>query len=268
VLDGEIVALREDRPDFGLLQRRMHATRPGRELLTAVPVTLVAFHLLQVGGRRITGNPFRQRRVLLGSTSLDATGVLISPLFGGQEAPDVLAVSAQRGYEGVVLKRPASAYLPGRRSRDWVKVTRTIDVRIGGWLPGTGYRSQYAGSVIIGTPGPGGLHYLGEVGSGFSVAELRDLTATLTTLEQADPPFTGPLPAEVTRQARWARPVLAAEVAYAELTSTGRLAPGLARHTADEPPPVCDSADDALQRGRFAWHDHERHSGYGLCRTA
>lgn len=225
VLDGEIVALNNGRPDFGLLQRRMHIIRPGRELLAAVPVTFIAFDLLQVGTKLLTGNPFRQRRVLLGSMGLDAAGVIVSPLFGGNEAPDVLAVSAERGYEGVVLKRPASRYLPGRRSPDWIKVkiTRTIDVVIGGWLPGAGYRSRDAGSVMAGIPGLGGLRYIGDVGSGFSAAELADLTAVLTGLEQPDPPFTGPLPAHVTRRARWTRPVLTAEVAYAELTATGRL---------------------------------------------
>jgi bifunctional non-homologous end joining protein LigD len=119
---------------------------------------------------------------------------------------------------------------PGRRgagtcSADWVKVkiVRTIDVPLGGWLPGSGYRSRLAGSVIAGVPGPAGLAYVGEVGSGFSVAEPRDLTATLISLEQPGSPFAEPLPPQVARHARWTRPALAAEVAYAQMTATGRL---------------------------------------------
>jgi len=104
-----------------------------------------------------------------------------------------------------------------------VKIVRTIDVVIGGWLPGSGYRTRLAGSVIVGVPGQEGLRYAGEVGSGFSVAELRDLTAALIRLEQPESPFAQPLPTEVSRDARWTRPVLAAEVAYAEMTATGRL---------------------------------------------
>jgi bifunctional non-homologous end joining protein LigD len=45
----------------------------------------------------------------------------------------------------------------------------------------------------------------------------------LQCVEQRISPFTGPVPAEITRQARWARPVLAAEVTYLERTSSGRL---------------------------------------------
>jgi bifunctional non-homologous end joining protein LigD len=224
LLDGELVVLSDGRPDFGMLQRRMH-TRPGAGLLAAVPVTLVAFDLLWVGSRTLTGNPYRQRRVLLGSLGLEGAGAIVSPVFGGEDAADVLAVSAERAYEGVVLKRPGSAYRPGRRSPDWVKVKirRTIDVLIGGWLPGSGFRSQLAGSVIVGVSGPDGLRYMGEVGSGFPVAELRDLTAALVRLEQPASPFAQPLPAQVARHARWARPALAAEIAYAEMTAAGRL---------------------------------------------
>jgi bifunctional non-homologous end joining protein LigD len=84
-------------------------------------------------------------------------------------------------------------------------------------------RQRLAGSVIAGVPGPAGLQYVGEVGSGFSAAELRDLTATLIGLEQPGSPFAGPLPPQVERHARWTRPALAAEVAYAEMTAAGRL---------------------------------------------
>jgi bifunctional non-homologous end joining protein LigD len=61
------------------------------------------------------------------------------------------------------------------------------------------------------------------VGSGLSMAELRELTGLLESLEQSVSPFTGPLPRAITRHARWARPVLDAEVAYLERTPSGRL---------------------------------------------
>jgi ATP-dependent DNA ligase len=57
-----------------------------------------------------------------------------------------------------VLKcgRSASLYHPGRRTRDWLKIRhiQTVDVRVGGWLSGTGARVHLAGSVLMGLPGP------------------------------------------------------------------------------------------------------------------
>ena len=39
ILDGELVVIAGGRPDFGMLQRRMHVTRPGPSLLASAPVT-------------------------------------------------------------------------------------------------------------------------------------------------------------------------------------------------------------------------------------
>ena len=114
---------------------------------------------------------------------------------------------------------------PGPAHPEWVKIRniRAAEVRVGGWLPGTGGRRNMAGSVLMGLPRPGALEFAGTVGSGLSVAEPRELTALLEAVEQPVSPFTGPLPAAVARQARWARPVLAAEVTYLERTPFGRL---------------------------------------------
>ena len=115
------------------------------------------------------------------------------PAFPGQ-ARALVDASRDLGLEGVVLKRLSSPYQPGQRSGDWLKIRNlaAADVLIGGWLPRAGARSHLAGSVLAGAPGPGGLEYLGSVGSGFAEAELRDLTARLLALEQPDSPFAAP----------------------------------------------------------------------------
>jgi bifunctional non-homologous end joining protein LigD len=225
VLDGEIVALSGPRPDFTLLQRRMTAGRPGAGLLAAVPVTLIVFDVLRSGRDQLAGSPYVLRRALLEDLGLPVPGtVQVPPAFPG-DAAALLAATREQGLEGIVLKRPASLYHPGRRTRDWLKIRniRTAEVRVGGWLPGTGARAHLAGSVLMGIPRPGALEFAGTVGSGLSMAELRELTALLESLEQPGSPFTGPLPLQITRHARWARPAIAAEVAYLERTPSGRL---------------------------------------------
>ncbi len=225
VLDGEIVALSGPRPDFSALQRRMRTGRPAAGLLAAVPVTLIVFDVLRSGREHLAGSPYVLRRALLDDLHLQVPGtVQVPPAFPG-DAAALLAVTRDQGLEGILLKRPASLYHSGRRTREWLKIRniRAVDVRVGGWLPGTGARRHLAGSVLMGIPGPGALEFAGTVGSGLSMAELRELTALLQSLEQPISPFTGPLPSVITRHARWARPVLAAEVAYLERTASGRL---------------------------------------------
>src|SRR2546429_7917018 len=65
ILDGEIVVLHDGRPDFGLLQSRMHVLRPGDRLLRAVPVQYFVFDLLHHGDESLTGAPYTERRARL-----------------------------------------------------------------------------------------------------------------------------------------------------------------------------------------------------------
>jgi bifunctional non-homologous end joining protein LigD len=223
ILDGEITVFDGDRPSFAMLQRRMHVARPTLALLAAVPVTYVAFDLLWQA-RSLLRSPYAQRRALLDGLALAAEHVSVPPSFPRQ-ARALADASRELGLEGVVLKRLSSSYQPGQRSGDWLTIRNlaAADVLIGGWLPRAGARSHLAGSVLAGVPGPTGLDYLGSVGSGFAEAELRDLTARLLALEQPDSPFAGPLPADVTRRARWTTPVLTAEVTFVEITPAGRM---------------------------------------------
>jgi bifunctional non-homologous end joining protein LigD len=224
ILDGEVIAFDCGRPSFSRLQKRMHVARPTRVLTSSVPVSYVAFDLLHQAGRSLLRNPYAQRRALLDALDMETGIVSVPPAFPG-EARAVIDASKQLGLEGVMLKRLRSYYYPGRRTGSWLKVKHLLaaDVVIGGWLPGTGARQSLAGSVIVGQPGSAGLEYLGQVGSGFTIGELRELTSRLRQLEQPGSPFAGPLPQAVTRRAHWVRPVLNAEVTYGELTPAGRL---------------------------------------------
>ena len=183
------------------------------------------FDVLRSGREDLAGSPYVLRRALLDDLGLEVPGtVQVPPAFPG-DAAALLAAARARGLEGIVLKRPASLYHPGRRTRDWLKIRniRAADVRVGGWLAGTGTRAHLAGSVLMGLPRPGGLEFAGAVGSGLPVAGLRELTALLESVEQPASPFADTLPTTIIRRARWARPVLAAEVAYLECTPSGRL---------------------------------------------
>jgi bifunctional non-homologous end joining protein LigD len=224
ILDGEITAFDGEQPSFALLQRRLHHARPAGTLVASVPVTYVAFDLLRQASRDLLGNPYEQRRALLDALALDRDGLIVPPAFPGQ-ASEVTEASRQLGLEGVILKRLRSRYHPGRRTDAWLKVKHliTASVLIGGWLPGNGWRAHLAGSVLAGDPTPDGLEFLGQVGSGFTEAELTALTERLRELEQPRSPFARPVPQAVARRAHWARPVLAGLVTYSEITPAGRL---------------------------------------------
>ncbi len=227
VLDGEIVALdKGGRPDFGLLQQRMHVVDPAqiRTLVERVPVAYLVFDLLHLAGRDLLDLPYMARRELLEQLDLDGDGFAVPPAFAG-DAHAALATSLERGLEGVVAKRRDSRYEPGRRSRHWLKVkhVRMQEVVVGGWRPGAGRREGTIGSLLVGVPGPDGLAYVGHVGTGFSDAVLDALDGMLRPLRQPASPFATEVPRADARDAVWVEPRLVGEVAYGEWTRDGRL---------------------------------------------
>ncbi|WP_461033344.1 non-homologous end-joining DNA ligase [Streptomyces mayteni] len=229
VLDGEIVALDDaGRPDFGLLQRR-HQRRPAAGLLARVPVTYFAFDVLRHDGRALLDEPYADRRERLVGLGLDgASGLAVPPHYTGAEvAPErLLEIAREHGLEGVIAKRLDSRYLPGRRSRLWVKkaLFTTREVVVGGWQPGEGRRVESIGSLLIGAHDAAGrLCYVGRVGSGFGEAVLADLRARLAPLARDTSPFDEPVPGPHARRARWVAPRLVGEVAHRTWTADGRL---------------------------------------------
>jgi len=224
ILDGEIVVLHAGRPDFGVLQSRMHVRRPTTRLIESAPVRMYLFDLLYRGPDSLLELPYAERRAHLESLGLDADPVRTPPWFR-DDAGAVLAVSLQHGLEGVVGKPLASHYHPGRR-RDWIKIKniRHQEVIICGWQPGQGRRANTIGSLLMGIYDDGGrLRYAGNVGTGFTGATLRELMRQLGPLQRDTSPFSTPVPPRYARGPHWVEPRLVGEVAFTQWTGDGSM---------------------------------------------
>jgi bifunctional non-homologous end joining protein LigD len=216
VLDGEIVALDSDgRPHFQGLQRR------DDEFVRR----FVAFDLLWRDGRDLRPLAYADRREELTSLNLREPWMAPGHLTAGIDS--ALAYTAERGLEGLVLKRLGSSYTPGIRSREWLKIKNRLrqEFVVGGWMPGRAARSSSVGSLLLGYNVPGqppdrALTYAGRVGSGFAESELAFLASRLLEEECEEPPFdSGDLPVG----ARFVFPSLVVEVEFAEWTADGHL---------------------------------------------
>lgn len=226
VLDGEIVALDPDgRSSFARLQRRMHVgdAEAARVLARVEPAVLMLFDVLHLDGRSALDLRYTDRRSVLEGLDLDGEAWRTPAVMEGT-AEQVIRRSRADGLEGVIAKRRASGYRPGRRSPDWIKLKnlRTQDVVVGGWRAGLGARAGTIGSLLLGLPAPGGLRYAGRVGTGFTAATLADLSRRLRASAGASNPFLD-VPRADTLDATWVTPTLVGEVAFAEWTPDGRL---------------------------------------------
>ncbi len=226
LLDGEIVALDEQGlPSFQRLQQRMHLTRPEdiQRQDAQMPVVHYVFDLLYLDGFDLTRVPLAQRKSAL------AQALLPSPLVRHLDEIDADGEEAfhhavKLGLEGVMAKRGDHTYEAGKRSRAWLKVkgTLTSEFVVGGYSQGSGERAATFGALLLGYYEDGRLRYAGNVGSGFDRDHLAEIRRRLTELRSDRCPFADKPPlgkAKVT----WVRPLLVAEVKFAQWTRDGRL---------------------------------------------
>jgi bifunctional non-homologous end joining protein LigD len=214
VLDGEAVVLNQSGvPSFNQMQNRGRGTR----------VEYWAFDLLYLDGRSLLRARYQDRRKLL-ETLAGGGDLIVRELLPG-DGGQALEHSREQGWEGVIAKKRDSTYQPGRRSASWIKDKNwnTQEVVIGGWKAGEGGRTSAIGSLLMGIPGPGGLHFAGRVGTGFTERDLAKLKKTLAPLHTERSPFDGPLPTRDAKGVTFVEPVLVGEVRYSEWTPDDRL---------------------------------------------
>ena len=232
VLDGEIVALdaRGVAAGFQRLQGRINVSVPGYRSSARAqtpeeqPAAFIAFDLLRDGDRDLRGRPLSERRAAL-TARCAAFG---SPLLRvGDHAVgdgrDLYARADAEGWEGLVVKRLAGPYRDGRRTPEWqkLKIQLQDEFVVGGWTDPKGARAHF-GALVLGVPrNDGALRYVGDVGTGFTNAELGRLKTLLDHLATDTCPFE--TPPKTLAAAHWVTPRLVAQVRYTEMTDEGRL---------------------------------------------
>jgi len=209
VLDGEVVVVDDQgRSDFQLLQHRQD---PGRgQLLYYV------FDLLYFQGHDLTALPLVRRKQLLKKILPMSPNVRFSDHVG-KEGVLFYRVSKEKGLEGIIAKHAQSAYETGRRSRQWLKVKRrqTQEGVIAGFTEPGGGR-KYFGALVLGVYEGCVLTSIGNVGSGFTEKDLKNLREKLDTLVREESPFS--VQPEANAPVTWVKPELVCEVGFSGWT--------------------------------------------------
>ncbi len=217
-LDGEMVVANDQGvPDFQALQNAFEAGRSGN-------IVYYLFDMPYLNGMDLREVPIEQRRAAL-STVLERSEdevLRFSEDFG--EAPDALLNTAcQMQMEGLIGKRAGSPYV-SRRSNDWIKLKckRRQEFIVVGYTEPKGARSKF-GALLLGLhdADSGQLRYAGKVGTGFNEATLNTLYDQLVPLEVKQTTVANPPTGFEAKGVHWLKPVLLAEVAFAEITKDG-----------------------------------------------
>jgi bifunctional non-homologous end joining protein LigD len=220
VLDGEIVAFDHGRTSFERLQQRSGITDPVRARASRVAVTYYIFDLMYLEGFDTTGLPLHSRKALLRKAFRFEPPLRFTTHRNGA-GEEYFAFACAHGWEGLVAKRADSLYT-SRRSGDWLKFKCQAgqEMVVGGFTDPGGSRSGF-GALLLGYYEGDELRYAGKVGTGFDERTLRELRRRLDDLETKSSPFSGNRRFE--RGTHFVKPVLVAEVGFAEWTRDGML---------------------------------------------
>jgi bifunctional non-homologous end joining protein LigD len=215
VLDGEVCALDEQgRSSFSVMQQG------------SGPLVYYVFDVLEIDGEPVLELPLTERRKRL-EQLLDLRGGVVRLSEAFEDGDALYRAAQEQGLEGILAKRRDSRYLPGRRTRDWLKIKTHLEQEfvVAGYTKGKGKRSGRLGSLVLGVMEGGELVYAGNVGTGFTEEEIDRLMKRLRPLETPTPPF-----AEVPKMPKirkddivWIEPKLVAEVSFGEWTHDRRL---------------------------------------------
>jgi bifunctional non-homologous end joining protein LigD len=190
------------------------------------PIVYYVFDLLEVDGEPIIELPLSERRARLRKL-LDGRNHTVQFSQPFDDGRALYEAAKQQRLEGIMGKRVDSRYLPGKRSRDWLKFKThgEQELVIAGYTRGKGRREWSFGSLVLGAYGPDGLEWVGNVGTGFDDAEIDRLLKKLRPLERKTSPFptTPKMPRVRKDDVVWVEPKLVAEVSFAEWTHDGRL---------------------------------------------
>lgn len=228
LLDGEVVALDDagQPTSFMALQDRLQirGVRRTQAKAAAAPAAFVAFDILRDGDDDLRGLPLSARRLRLERVWTDTGSPLLRlSEFVTGDGTALMQRATSDGWEGLVAKHLDSRYQAGTRTTDWkkLKLVQRQEFVVGGWTIRRGTKAT-VGALLLGKPrGKRALAFVGSVGSGFAQAELDRLSALLQPLRTTRCPFVDP--PDTPEPVHWVKPVLVAEVKFAEWTPHGHL---------------------------------------------
>ena len=230
ILDGELVVLREGKPDFFEVQRRSLMANPVKIGLAAgkLPVCFTAFDILYLDCRQITDLPLIERKSLLSETVIESPSLAVSRYIEEKGVALYNAAAAQ-GLEGVVAKRKDSKYYFGKRTKDWIKMKALLDDDF--VVCGYYAKAEHIASVILGAYSGGVLIYQSHVALGVSRHDFDAMASAARANKSRYPGFPD------FEDAVWLQPVLVCRVEYMERTPGGGLRQPVFRGLRDDKAP-------------------------------
>ncbi len=189
-VDGELLVIHttdDNQPKvdtFNALQQRLNKKKPAKKLMAALPAGMIIYDAIQLNDTTLSNQPLYERREALEAwfQRENPDRLFLSDTLPANSASALRTLhetaSADLAVEGLMIKRRAGRYVPGRPKGEWYKWKRDplyVDAVIMYAQRGHGNRSSYYSDFTFGAWQDGALLPIGKAYSGFTDEELKKL---------------------------------------------------------------------------------------------
>ncbi|MBR9682713.1 MAG: ATP-dependent DNA ligase [Candidatus Aenigmarchaeota archaeon] len=188
IIDGEAVGMdpKTNTPlPFQKLSRRIQRKYDIEKMIKEIPVEVNIFDITYLNGKSLYNISFKERRKLLEKSIKSTKDFKITKQLKTKDlkkAEDFYNKALAQGQEGIMVKNLEAGYQPGRKVGYWLKVKPTmenLDLTIIGGVWGTGKRTGFVGSLILGCRDKEKFLTCGMLGTGLKEKKTDDTDVTL-----------------------------------------------------------------------------------------
>lgn len=217
ILDGELVVIKDGKPDFFEIQRRSLTENEFKIHLQSkrFPAVFTAFDIIYNNNSDISSLPLIERKAILDETVIENDRLAVSRYIE-KRGIEFYKISEENDLEGIVAKRKDSKYYYGKRTKDWIKIKnlKDEDFVICGYI----IKENNIISIVLGQYYNDILVYRGHVTLGISSGDYRIISGAEKLSKS--PFISCPSGNE---NAVWIKPVYVCTVKYMMKTESGTM---------------------------------------------
>lgn len=235
ILDAEVVGVNEKRRELSGFQATMTRRRKYEieAFSQSVPVKFYVFDILHKDGEGLLSMSYEKRRTVLLETVTGGGVFEVVESMVTEDPEKINSVYKKRiseGYEGILVKKVDSGYVPGRTGWRWVKMKEavenvgklsdTVDCMVMGYSVGQGKRAGFGlGQFLVGVSNKDRFCTITKVGTGLTDEEFKSLGKLLDKYRVEEKPA-GYEVNKIQAPDYWVKPVVVVEVAGDEITKS------------------------------------------------
>lgn len=235
ILDAEAVGLDEKKIAMASFQTTMTRRRKHliKENASKVPIKFYVFDLLSKDNKNLMDKSYLERRKILKQVIKKSKYFKVVENYLTENPDEISRLNKQKrkeGYEGIMVKKVDSAYIPGRTGWRWVKMKEsekstgklsdTVDCIVIGYSAGKGRRAQFGiGQLLVGVRDGEKIKTVSKIGTGITDKQFKEFKKRLTKLEVKKKP-TVYIVHKNLEPDYWIEPRLVMEVAADDITKS------------------------------------------------